>query len=186
MVSATIINFNDAENTSPAAKIEVEKGIKKKFGGASGAGEIMISWNSDKEHAVDIAKLEDDNFDSKFSKLAEDTRDDLFISMRASPQLFGLSITSGFNTQEFEEAFALANKTYIKPVQNEITNCIDKVFGLGDYSDINDVHAIEFIPFSLNTLQNKYRNETNHFGKYRETKKMTVIWMRMCRRMTFA
>lgn len=150
MLSASIINFNNAEDVTDEVKDQLEAAIKQKFGGADGAGEIMISWNADKEHELSIAKLDDDNFDAKFSTLAEDTRDDLFIAFRAIPVVFGLTVNTGFNTQEFEEAFALYNRTAIKPKQNELIRCLDKIFNMGQYAG-NDLHAIEIIPFSLGT-----------------------------------
>lgn len=149
MLSASIINFNNAEDVSDEVKDQIEKGIKSKFGGPEGAGEIMISWNADKDHELSVAKLDDDNFDAKFSTLAEDTREDLFISMRATPQLFGLALNTGFNSQEFEEAFMLANRTLIAPKQMEVTRCLDKIFSMGDYGEA-PIHAIEFKKFTLN------------------------------------
>lgn len=160
MLSASIINFNNAEDVSDDVKDEIEKAIKTKFGGADGAGEIMISWNADKEHELSVAKLDDDNFDSKFSTLAEDTRDDLFIAFRAIPVVFGLTINTGFNTQEFEEAFTLYNRTAIKPKQNELVRCLDKIFNMGDYSEIES-HAVQFIPFSLGINNNNVPEVNN-------------------------
>lgn len=153
MLSATIINFNNADDVSDEAKEQIEEGLKRKFGGPGGAGEFVVSWNEDKDHEVSIQKLDDDNFDSKFSKLAEDTRDDLFISLRATPQLFGLSLSTGFNSQEFEEAFQLSNRTTIAPKQKEIQRCFDKIFKMGEYAPegISDIQSIEFVPFTLNT-----------------------------------
>lgn len=150
MLSGTVFNFNNAENVADEVKEQIEEGIKTKFTGSGGAGEIIISWNEDKEHELSISKLEDDNFDSKFNALSEDTRNDLFISMRASPPLFGLAISSGFNEQEFNEAFNLANRTSIQPVQGEITRSFNRAFGMGGYSDIPDfMNAIEVEPFSI-------------------------------------
>lgn len=160
MLSASIINFNNAEDVGDDLKDQIEAAIKAKFGGADGAGEIMISWNADKEHELSVAKLDDDNFDSKFSTLAADTRDDIFIAFRAIPVLFGLTVNTGFNTQEFEEAFALYNRTAIKPKQNELIRCMDKIFNMGSYSGIQS-HAVEFIPFSIDekTIEKEIINE---------------------------
>lgn len=154
MLSGTVINFNNAENVADEVKEQIEAGIKSKFTGSGGAGELIIAWNEDKDHEITISKLEDDNFDSKFTSLAESTRDDLFISMRAQPVLFGLNVQTGFNEQEFNEAFNLANKTTILPKQNEIVRCFNRIFNMGSYSGMDRVpDAIEIKPFSLtNTL----------------------------------
>lgn len=136
-----ILNFNNADNVSQENKEEIERAINDKFSGVRNAGRLMLSWNPDKEHGVEFQRLTDDQFDKKYEALAESTRENLFISMRAIPVLFGLSIQTGFNTQEYEEAFRLYNRTAIRPKQAEITRVFDKIF--------NTQNSITFDPFTL-------------------------------------
>ena len=49
--------------------------------------------------------------------------------------------TTGFNTQEYQEAFKLYNKTVVKPIQLVIQRVFDRLFGIED--------SIKFVPFSL-------------------------------------
>lgn len=133
-----ILNFNNAANVSDEVKDKIEKAINDKFSGSKNAARLMISWNEDKDKAATFDRLSDDQFDKKYEALAESTRDNLFISMRAMPVIFGLTVQTGFNTQEFKDAFALYNKTAIKPKQQ----IMERVF-----SDI--IGEIEFKPFKI-------------------------------------
>ena len=124
-----ILNFNNAANVSDEVKDKIEKAINDKFSGAENAARLMISWNEDKDKAATFDRLSDDQFDKKYEALAESTRENIFISMRAIPVIFGLSIQTGFNTQEFKDAFALYNKTAVKPKQQVITRCLEEIVG---------------------------------------------------------
>ena len=124
-----ILNFNNASNGSDEIKDKIEKAINDKFSGTENAARLMIAWNEDKDKAASFERLSDDQFDKKYEALAESTRDNLFISMRAIPVIFGLSVQTGFNTQEFKDAFALYNRTAIKPKQQIIKRCLEEVVG---------------------------------------------------------
>ncbi len=144
MLSACVININGGENYTDEAKVEFERAFKDKFAGTENAGGMVISFNADSDHAVDIAKLEDDNFDAKFQQLAENTREDLFIALRANPQLLGLAVSSGLQTQEFQELYQTTERLCIRPKQNELQRVFNKIFQMGVIDD-----AIEFAPYSL-------------------------------------
>ncbi len=152
MHSATLLNFNHAEDVSQEVKDEIETAIKRKFSGTGAAGEVMISWNTDKDHEISLSKLEDDHFDSKFNTLSKNIREELFLTFRAHPMLFGGTDHTWLTTPHmYESTFNLYNRTTIKPRQNEITRCIDQVFNWDDYAEEGTAapHSIEFIPFSL-------------------------------------
>lgn len=133
-----ILNFNNASNVSDEVKEKVEASINDKFSGSENAAKLMISWNEDKDKAATFDRLSDDQFDKKYEALAESTRDNLFISMRAMPVIFGLTVQTGFNTQEFKDAFALYNKTAIRPKQQIMERAFNELLG-----------NIEFKPFNI-------------------------------------
>lgn len=136
----SIINFNNGI-PEDAQKNQIEEGLNDKFSGADNAGRVFVSWNEDKEKAVTVERLGDENSDKKYEQLADATRENIFISMRATPALFGMVDKTGFNSVEYEQAFKLFNKTVINSVQKEITKIFEKVFG------IQDVISIE--PFKI-------------------------------------
>jgi hypothetical protein len=136
-----VINFN---NGVPDETIqdEMEKNVAAKFNGTD-AQTYMLSFNNDTDHATTIERVNDDNFDKKYEALSKSTLQEIFISMRATPALFGLNPeNTGFSKQEFMEAFELFNKTVIQPNQKDIERTFTKLFGKP---------VIQFEPFNLET-----------------------------------
>ena len=102
----------------------------------------MVAFNDSKENGVTVERIQDDSFDKKYESLRTDTYKEIFIAFRAIPQLFGYSLEgTGFNKQEFSEAYELYNRTCVKPIQKDIERTFNRVFGIDD--------SIKIIPFSL-------------------------------------
>lgn len=141
LTSSAIINFNNGEPSEEQKKM-IEKKLNDKFSGANNAGKNMIVFNNSKEEAVTIERLGEDNFDKKFETLSKSTREEIFISFRATPALFGLNPeNNGFSKAEFLESFELYNKCVVKPIQNDIKRVFDKLF--------NMENSIQFKKFTL-------------------------------------
>ena len=71
-----------------------------------------------------------------------DTYKEIFVAFRAIPQLFGYSLEgTGFNKQEFIEAYELYNKTTVIPIQKDLQRTFNKIFGIDN--------AISIVPFKL-------------------------------------
>lgn len=135
-----IINFNNGI-PDDEVKDEIEDSVNEKFSGVENAGRILISFNDSKERAVDVQKLEVDDFGEKYNTLAKRSREQLYSVFGAVPALFGvMTETTGFNTQEFAESFKLYNRTRVKPVQKTIVDTLNKV-----WSDLE----VEIKPFNL-------------------------------------
>lgn len=125
-----VINFNNGIPTEDVQK-EIEKKVKDKFSGADNAGKFLVAFNDSKENGVSVERIQDDNFDKKYESLRTDTFKEIFVAFRAIPQLFGFSLEgTGFNKQEFQEAFQLYNKTTVEPIQKDIQRTFNKIFGV--------------------------------------------------------
>jgi len=69
------------------------------------------------------------------------SRQQLFTSFRANPNLFGIPTENlGFSSEEYESAFTLYNKTQIQPIQKTIISSFERIYGEG---------VIEIKPFTL-------------------------------------
>lgn len=124
-----IINFNNGIPTDEV-KEEIENDINEKFAGAENAGRMLISFSADKEHAVDVQKLDVEDYGERYESLAKRSRERIYGAFGATPALFGIMTeTTGFSQQEFNEAFALYSKTRIKAVQDVIGETINKIYG---------------------------------------------------------
>lgn len=138
---SAVISFNNGQPTSEQKK-EIEKMVSEKFAGAENAARFLLIYNDSKDNAASVERLTTDDLPDRYENLAKRTREQLFISWRATPSLFGLATAdNAFNNEEYEQAFRLFSKTVIRPIQTKITSTLAKLF------NGNDVMTIE--PFSL-------------------------------------
>ena len=125
-----------------ATKDEIEKSVNEKFTGTANAGRILINFADCKENAATLDKLEIQDFGDKYTAAANRARQQIFVAFNATPNLFGLPTeTTGFNSQEYADAFKLFNRTQIKPIQRLICDTFDKIFGMKN--------SIEITPFNV-------------------------------------
>ena len=141
-----MINFNSGEPTEDVKKT-IERELKEKFCGSENAGKFMVAFNDNKDSAVTIARIPEDQFDKKYDALNKSTTQAIFTGFSAPQQLFGgLVEGSLFNKQEYEEAFNLYNRLQVQPVQMIIKRSLESVYEIPE--------IIEFKPFELNPDEN--------------------------------
>lgn len=139
--SSLLLNFNNG-TPDDAVKEQIEKDINEKFSGSENAGRIMLSFNENVTNRTTVERLGTDDFDKRYEALARRTREQLFISFKAQPILFGLTseTSTGFSTTEFGDLFRLYNKTMISPRQDMLRRAFAVIYG-------RDVLAIT--PFTI-------------------------------------
>lgn len=107
---------------------EFERDFNDKFAGVDNAGKALVMWVDNKDDVPDIKKIESDDVDKKFLNLADKTMSDIFVAFRVTPNLLGMpSKTTGFNSQEFEQASKLFARTVVKPIQREIYDTLNNI-----------------------------------------------------------
>lgn len=117
--------------------------FNEKFGGYQNSGRIVISYNDGKDNATSIERIDEDNFDQKYTALSERSKQQIFTAFRATPNIFGLpTATTGFSEQEYKQAFNLYNRTVVKPIQKQIISTLNEIYDNPDY--------IKIEPFTLN------------------------------------
>lgn len=124
-----IINFNNGV-PEQAQQDEIEKLVTKKFAGKENAGRFMLAFNNGKDNAVTVEKFSTDDFDKRYDALAKKTKDNIYAALRANPQLFGNTVQTGFNAQDYDQSFRIFNRTVIFPLQKKIIDGIDKILGM--------------------------------------------------------
>jgi len=127
---------------------EIERNINEKFGGAKNGNRIMLVFSeSMDDKAVDVKKVEADDFGERYYTLAKHSRQQIYTAFRANPNLFGIPTDSlGFSSEEYESAFKLYNRTQIMPVQKMICDVFDYIF--------ETKGAITIRPFTLESAPN--------------------------------
>lgn len=133
-----LISMNNGIPTEEQAD-EIEQEMIEKFTGSGNGGRLAINFAPDKDHAIELSKLDTDDAGEKYKTLAERSKQEIFTAFRALPQLFGINLNTGFSTQEYEDAFKLYNRTKVIPIQRIITQSINNI--------IDD--TLEIKPFAL-------------------------------------
>ena len=140
-LTSKIINFNNGI-PDDELKNEIERNLNEKFSGAENAGRLMISFNDSKESETTVSDITSDDFADRYEALAKRAREQIFTAFRAIPAIFGLMTEStGFNEQEFAEAFKLYNRTTVRPIQKNIVDTFNKILGVEN--------SITIKPFTL-------------------------------------
>lgn len=125
---SAIISFNNGK-PSELEQERLEKKINKKFVGSDNVNRFILSFNNNGENATTVQRIDSDNADAKFHTLKDSITEEIFISFRATPALFGLNPeNTGFSKTEFLESFQLFNKTVIQPIQKQLVKVFDKIF----------------------------------------------------------
>ena len=144
--SSLIVNFNNGVPTDEM-KEEIERDFNEKFSGSENAGRVMFSWNKNKDSATSFEVPPVTDFGDKYNALAENSRQKILTAFRAYPNLFGLSTSTGFSTEEFDQAFKLYNRTAVRPVQRMIADAYDKIYGTRG--------VLNIVPFTLDGTNEK-------------------------------
>lgn len=120
----------------------IEEQILTKYSGTDNAGNILINYSTDKEHSTQITQLNTTDFNDKYNALIKTTKDDILSSFRMSGNLVGIHTeNNGFNTEEFNSAFTLYQKTVVAPLQRKIERAFEKIFG--------EENCLNITPFQL-------------------------------------
>lgn len=125
-----------------AQKKEIEENFREKFTGYKNAGRPVLVWSKSKDNKTTIEKVESEDFGDRYNALSKNSKQEIYSAFRAHPVIFGLPTQdTGFNDQDFKEAFKLFNKTVIQPMQKKICNSFDNILGVEN--------AITIEPFQI-------------------------------------
>lgn len=138
---AAMVNFCNGIPTDEM-KAEIEENFTEKFCGASNAGRIILNFSSSKDNAAYIEKIDVEDFGPKYEATAKRSREQIYCAFQAVPAIFGLPTENkGFSNEEYVEAFKLYSRAVVKPIQRNISDTLDKIFGVKG--------SIAIQPFSL-------------------------------------
>ena len=145
LASRYVIDLPNSANLPDEQKAAIEKGIKEKFCGVENAGTFMIYFNNTAEN-LNVTKVDTDDSHEVFNSIRLAAKNNIFVSAHATPNLFGdPSSTTGFNSQEYDEAFKLYDKMTIKPALKVITNAFNTIFNLDnalEFTEVNEVNEV--------------------------------------------
>lgn len=140
LLSNVIISFLNG-NPTDEVKQEIEDEFNEKYTGQQNAGRCILNFAPDKDHAVQIDKLQSDDFADRYSNLQERARQEILTSWRCNGNLVGIPTAQGFNSEEYKSSYQLFYKTVIKPLQRQFLNALEDILGTDK--------TLEIIPFTL-------------------------------------
>lgn len=121
-----LIEFPETANLTDEQKRGIEQAIKTKFCGSDTDVNFMLHWRTN-DQGITINKLESDETPERYVAIKDSARQNIFVSMKASPVLFGLpNATNGFSTDEYKDSYKLYQKSVVAPMQDIILEALAK------------------------------------------------------------
>lgn len=150
-----IINFNQGVPTEEQAK-QVERDVKRKLTSSGNAGNVIISFNDNKENAPTIEVIPTNTSHEAWQFWVTEARTNIMVGHGVtSPILFGIKDNTGFgnNADELETAFQLYMNTELKPNQEIL---LDAFMDVAQFAGV--AQEIEFKQMIL--VSNDMREDT--------------------------
>ena len=133
-----IIDLPSTANLTDEQKADIEEGITERFCGWQNAGSFALYFNNG-DKPMNITKVDMDESSKIFNEIRAAARTNIFITNHATPNLFGdPNATTGFNSQEYDDAYNLYNKMTLTPIKNAITKSFNKIFKMNDAITFGD------------------------------------------------
>lgn len=130
LMAKYVLNFPENNNLTDEQKQGLEDAIRNKFCGSEAPANFLMYWG-DGTNRLEVSKIEGDETPERFVAIRDAARQNIFISFRATPLLFGLpNASNGFSTNEYRDSAKLFEKLVIDPVRDSIKEAIDKVTGV--------------------------------------------------------
>lgn len=127
-VGSVLVNMNNGKPEDEQQQ-EIVDAFEEKFTGTQNAGRVIVSFNDSKENAAELLPLNTEDFGEKYKTLIARSQSQIYAAWRCTPNLVGVPTeTTGFNSQEYTEAFKLFQRTVIAPIQKQIVKTINKLF----------------------------------------------------------
>lgn len=123
-----VVNFN-ANTPSDEEKQEISDYFDEKFVGFNNAQRVLLSFNPDFQHRTTVEAIPENNLTDRYNAIYQTSIKNIFTAFRVHPALFGLPTdNSGFNTQDINEAFKVANTMVVLPIQKIIKRIFETIF----------------------------------------------------------
>ena len=122
-----IVNFN-AGKPNEEDQAEIEELFDEKYAGFQNC-RPMLSFNQDFQHRTTVEAIPQTNFADKYAALEKTAKQNIYCSFNISPALLGLpSEGTGFQDQDINEAYKLAEQLVFKPILKAIKRSFEFIF----------------------------------------------------------
>ena len=154
---STILSFNDGVPTEEE-RAELERLVYAKFGGATNAGKILMTFNDSSENAPTVESFNISDAHQVFDYLSKEVVVKILSGHRVtSPLLFGIRNEGGgfgSNAEEMKDAYDLFYNTVIIPFQRILLDGLRPVFAAAGIT--LDLYFKPLKPASFLTVDNLF------------------------------
>lgn len=140
-----IININQGVPADDDVREDTERRIKNKVAGTDNAGNVIVSFNDNKDNATTVENVEITDAYQQFQWLSEEASKKIMKGHKVNdPALFGDVNGSGFASvaEQMVTSLKILYRNRIKPLRAIITNALEEILSYNN----KDV-KIEFIDF---------------------------------------
>ena len=134
LAPSMLINFNNGTPNQEQREL-IEQRIAQKFSGSSNAGKFILAFNDNRDSQAEITPVQLSDAHSQYQFLSDESTRKILVSHRVvSPMLLGIKDNSGLgnNAEEIKTASLLMDNTVIRPFQELLLNCFDKLLAYND------------------------------------------------------
>ena len=124
----TLLTFNNGIPQNSDKQKEIERKFKQKYTGSENAGQLVINFAADKEHAPTLESLNGNDLPARYEQLATTVQQNIFIGHRVtSPMLFGVKTEGQLGGRgEISVAYEIFKKTYISERQQTLLRIVNR------------------------------------------------------------
>jgi len=126
-----IININQGTTDSEEAMEETEAAILRKVSGSNSAGNVIISFNDNKDNATTVDSIEITDAYSQFQFLSQECLEKIMLSHKVNDKsLFGLPMASGFSSvaEQMVQSLKILYRSQINPMRKILTANLERAF----------------------------------------------------------
>ena len=134
LAPSMLINFNNGTPNQEQREL-IEQRIAQKFSGSSNAGKFILAFNDNKESQAEITPVQLSDAHNQYQFLSDESQRKILVAHRVvSPMLLGIKDNSGLgnNADEIKTASLLMDNTVIRPFQELLIDCFDKILAYND------------------------------------------------------
>jgi len=134
LAPSMLINFNNGTPNQEQREL-IEQRIAQKFSGSSNAGKFILAFNDNKESQAEITPVQLSDAHNQYQFLSDESTRKILVSHRVvSPMLLGIKDNTGLgnNADEIKTASLLMDNTVIRPFQELLIGCFDKLLAYND------------------------------------------------------
>ena len=134
LAPSMLINFNNGTPNQEQREL-IEQRIAQKFSGSSNAGKFILAFNDNKDSQAEITPVQLSDAHNQYQFLSDESTKKILVAHRVvSPMLLGIKDNSGLgnNADEIKTASLLMDNTVIRPFQELLIGCFDKLLAYND------------------------------------------------------